>query len=84
MRCIEIYGKSVTNTTFTWLIETWDVLKYKQIADTTSRKWWLIETWDVLKLRSANCDIDARYRLIETWDVLKSDLGWLFPTNDVD
>ncbi len=53
------------------LIETWDVLKWKSSASTTTGKNRLIETWDVLKSWNITTAADQRIRLIETWDVLK-------------
>ena len=58
-----------------WLIETWDVLKWK----ISNIRFWnytrLIETWDVLKCMLIVRSLIRAVRLIETWDVLK----WSLP-----
>ena len=54
-----------------WLIETWDVLKFKSIEEKRRKISRLIETWDVLKLLSFTLALLSSGGLIETWDVLK-------------
>ena len=57
---------------YSWLIETWDVLKFKSDFSALTAVARLIETWDVLKYNQWGPARLARGRLIETWDVLKS------------
>ena len=56
---------------FVRLIETWDVLKYRNRRTAPSRNTRLIETWDVLKSEINSTIESVSRRLIETWDVLK-------------
>ena len=72
MRCIEIPPSCYRLNKTTWLIETWDVLKYGSERGICMLIQGLIETWDVLKWRICKNYVERWSRLIETWDVLKS------------
>ena len=91
MRCIEMFIPAVRPIRLSWLIETWDVLKYPM---------WRIKTLtEQLINRNMRCieiPIKAKQgktfgRLIETWDVLKCSCAsaiaipdmWLIETWDV-
>ena len=54
MRCIEISIQNGEHGVIVWLIETWDVLKWRNFNDALFISGWLIETWDVLKWGNYN------------------------------
>ncbi len=76
MRCIEIGHVSVNAVSLVWLIETWDVLKWRSYLQKITVLSRINRNMRCIEIVNRLGGIGKTYRLIETWDVLKFLFRW--------